>query len=80
MSVYMLHVEWLQDEPNTIEFVSVSTDGTTVRTHVSTVAEAEGLLAAAMADFDTDRTAAINAMIAALDAKKADLEGHLPPP
>jgi acyl-CoA reductase-like NAD-dependent aldehyde dehydrogenase len=80
MSVYMIHIEWLRDAPDTIEVVTVSTDGTTERTHVATVAEADALCAAALANFDTDRTAAINAMIAELEAKVADLEGHLPPP
>lgn len=77
MSVYMVHVEWLQEEPDTIKVISASTDGTATDVHVTSVAEAEALLAAAMADFDTDRTAAINAMIAALDVEKADLQAHL---
>jgi hypothetical protein len=77
MSVYMVHVEWLQEEPDTIKVISASTDGTATDVHVTSVAAAEALLAAALADFDTDRTAAINAMIAALDVEKADLQAHL---
>jgi len=77
MSVYMVQVVWLREQPDTIEVSAVNTDGTAESTHVSTVAEAEVLLAAAMVDFDADRTAAINSMISELDIEEANLAAHL---
>jgi len=77
MSVYMVQVVWLLEQPDTIEVSSVNTDGTAESTHVSTVAEAEALLAAAMVDFDADRTAAINALVSDLDIERANLVAHL---
>lgn len=77
MSVHMVQVCWLMDEPDTITVSAFDTDGTSTGSHAATVAEAEVLLAAAMVDFDTDRTAAINAMISALDIEEANLAAHL---